>query len=104
MIPERRMYFSCTEGTIVLDLVRSILSWRRIGEEAESVIRFSADGHGGGDNTQTIELYECMCTGNPPRSGGSEGLESAVVALSADLAMEELRVVDLEETWRALGR
>ncbi|OQA79956.1 MAG: 1,5-anhydro-D-fructose reductase [Lentisphaerae bacterium ADurb.Bin242] len=103
-IPERRMYFSCTEGTLLLDLCRSELKYCIIGDDSVRTVPFAADGHGGGDNTQTRELYEVMCTGLPPRAGGSEGLESAVVALAADQAINEERVIDLEPVWRSLGR
>ena len=58
-IPERRMYFSCAEGTMRLELYSSELSYKRIGEDMVT-IHYGADGHGGGDNFIMKELYECM--------------------------------------------
>ncbi len=103
-IPERRMYFSCTEGTMALELYASTLKYKRIGDEATQVINFGADGHGGGDAYIMKELYECMVNGTPPRSGGNEGLESAVTALGIDAAMTEEKIIDMEPIWKKLGR
>lgn len=104
IIPERRMLFHCTEGNMVLELYSSTMRYRNLGEEGETVIRFGADGHGGGDDYIMKELYECMCTGSAPKCSGSEGLESAVFALALDQASESASVVDLEPVWRAMDR
>lgn len=61
IIPERRMLFHCTEGTMSVELYSSVLAYRNIGEEGETVIRFPADLHGNGDLFIMKELYECMC-------------------------------------------
>ena len=103
-IPERRMYFACTEGTMRLDLYEKILEYRRIGAEGITRVSFQGDGHGGGDSFIMKELYHVMCTGDQPKSSGSEGLESAVTALSIDQAMTTEPVVDLEPIWKKLGR
>lgn len=103
-IPERRMYFSCSEGTLELELYASTLMYKRIGEEATKVINFGADGHGGGDAFIMKELYDCMVNGTPPKSSGNEGLESAVTALGIDAAMNDERIVDMEPIWKNLGR
>ncbi|MHB9139449.1 MAG: Gfo/Idh/MocA family protein [Victivallaceae bacterium] len=103
-IPERRMYFSCTEGTMIVELYSSILKYRRIGDESETVINFSGDGHGGGDSYIMKELYECMVKHSKPKCGGEEGLESAVVAMAIDQAIRERAVVDLAPVWKALKR
>ncbi len=104
IIPERRMYFSCTEGTMILELYTSTVKYRRMGENQTTSINFGADGHGGGDNYIMKELYHVMCTGEEPKSSGSEGLESAVTALAIDKAMNEETVVNVEPIWKGLGR
>jgi len=48
--PERRMFFSCTDGTMVLELYASTLRYRRIGDKEETLLDFKTDGHGGGDH------------------------------------------------------
>lgn len=102
-IPERRMYFSCAEGTMRLELYSSELSYKRIGEDMVT-IHYGADGHGGGDNFIMKELYECMTTGAEPKSSGLEGLESAVTALMIDKASIEEKVLDVEPVWAKLNR
>lgn len=104
IIPERRMYFSCTEGNLVLELYSSMLKYRSIGDAEETVVNFSGDGHGGGDSVIWSELYQSMRKSSRPKCGGDEGLESAVVALAIDQAMHEKRVVELEPVWKKLNR
>lgn len=103
-IPERRMYFVCSEGSMVLELYSSSLRYRRIGEQETRTVDFGADGHGGGDTYIMKELYHTMCTGENPKSSGSEGLESAVTALAIDKAMNEEIMFDVEPVWKGLGR
>ncbi len=103
-IPERRMYVSCTDGTLIVELYKSLLQYRRLGDKRPTVIDFAADGHGGGDDHIMKELFECMATGAAPKSGGDEGLESAVVALALDQAMRKRTVINLEPVWHKLRR
>lgn len=103
-IPERRMYFSCTEGTMVLELYSSTLRYKLIGDEGETIINFGADGHGGGDAFITKELYKTMSEGVKPECSGDEGLESAVVAIVMDQAAQTNQMIDLEPIWKKLGR
>jgi predicted dehydrogenase len=103
-IPERRMYFSCTEGTMVLELYSSSLRYKCISDEGETLINFGADGHGGGDAFIMKELYETMSKNIAPKCSGDEGLESAVVALALDQAAQTKQMVDLEPVWKKLGR
>lgn len=104
-IPERRMSFSCSKGNIVAELYSSTVSWRLIDGDQET-IQFGADGHGGGDNFIMKELYEGPMTtpDAQPVCSGSEGLESAVLALAIDKAARTQKVVDLEPVWKKLNR
>jgi len=104
VIPERRMYFSCTEGTMLLDLYKSTLCYRLAGNKEIHTVDFAADGHGGGDDNIMSELFDVMQHGGEPKCSGSEGLESAVFALALDQAMRENQVIDLEPVWRHLNR
>ena len=103
-IPERRMYFSCTRGTLVIELYTSELRYKAIDDAAETRLVFRADGHGGGDDTIMKELFETMQTDKEPRSSGNEGLESAVCAIVLDTAMRDETIVDMEPIWTRLGR
>lgn len=103
-IPERRMYFSCTEGTMVVELYSGELKYRRIGDEGLTVMDFAGDGHGGGDNYIMKELYECMIKHSNPKCSGDEGLTSAVVALAIDRSIRDKSMVNLEPVWQKLNR
>ncbi len=103
-IPERRMYFSCTEGTMIVELYSSMLKYRRIGDEGLTVMDFAGDGHGGGDSYIMKELYECMTRHSRPKCGGDEGLASAVVALAIDRSIRDKAMVNLEPVWKKLNR
>ena len=102
-IPERKMYFSCTEGTIIVELYSSTVTWQRIGVERHT-LNFGTDSHGGGDDFIMKEFMECVRSGSVPKSGGSEGLESAVAALAIEQAAETEQIVDLEPVWKMLDR
>ena len=103
-IPERRMSFTCTRGNIVVELYSSMLKYQILNQNMVS-ISFGGDGHGGGDSYIMKELYEGpMTKGELPKCSGSEGLESAVLALSIDKAAKTGKVVDVEPTWKKLKR
>jgi len=104
VIPERRLYFSCSEGTMKLDLETGKLYYSCIGDEGVMEVAIPGDGHGGGDSYIMKELYETMTRGVIPKCSGNEGLESAVYALAVDQAARTKQVVDLEPIWKSLGR
>jgi len=104
-IMERRMFFACTEGTMILDVYTMELRCKFLGEEAAHVYNFgSRDGHGAGDKVIMAELWDCMKNGTAPKCGGSEGLESAVFAMALDRAMVQGCIIDLEPVWKSLDR
>jgi len=103
-IPERRMYFSCTEGNLIVELYQSTLRYRQLADEGETVIDFGTDGHGGGDGFIMKELFATMTTGALPKCSGREGLNSAVFALALDQAARTGAVVDLTAVWQSLGQ
>ena len=104
-LPERRMYFSCTEGNMIAELYTGVLRVKHMGRKYEERYEFGGDGHGGGDDFIMKELYEyTMCNQEPPRCSGREGLESAVLALSFDQSARTGAMVDLESVWRTMGR
>jgi predicted dehydrogenase len=103
-LPERRMHFICTEGTIRLDLYSGELEYCNLGQQEISKISFKEDLHGGGDRFIMKELYDSMRTGAAPKCSGSEGLESAVWALAIDQASHSGQIIDLEKVWIKLDR
>jgi hypothetical protein len=103
-IPERRMYFSCTEGTMIVELYSGTLKYSCIGDEGITLINITGDGHGGGDSFIMKELYDTMSNGTLPKCSGNEGLESAVVAIMLDEAANSGMTIDLEPIWKNLQR
>lgn len=103
-IPERRLYFSCSEGNLRLDLYAKKISWRNLGDDAEHTLVFTgSDGHGGGDDTIMEELFDTMIHHTQPRCAGKEGLRSAVYAMAIDKAATTGVPVDLAPVWKKLG-
>jgi predicted dehydrogenase len=104
-IPERRMYFSGTEGTLIVELYTGLIRAKRLDEEETRIFDFSqGGGHAGGDTIIMRELYDTMLNGTPPKCSGEEGLTSAVVALAIEEAKDRGAVFDLEPVWERLGR
>jgi len=103
-IPERRMYISGTEGTIIAELYSGSLRAQRIGEPPREIEMLPGGGHGGGDDFIMKSLYETMTDGTPPVCSGEEGLQSAVVALAIDRAASGDGTYNLEPVWSELGR
>ena len=101
-MPERRIYFSCTEGTMIIE--SCMLKYKCIGDEGITLIHIPADGHGGGDDYIMKELYDTMVNGTEPECSGNEGLESSVVAIMLDQAVETGTTIDLESIWKKLHR
>ncbi len=103
-IPERRMFFHCTTGSLIVDLYSHLIRYKLLGSNEIHSIDIGGDGHAGGDPFIMKELFETMSTGSKPKCSGSEGLESAVFALACDQASTTGKIVDLEPTWQALQR
>jgi len=103
-IPERRMYFAGTEGTLIAELYTGQLELKRLGyDEPTTSYDFSGSMHGGGDRVISDQLVESMTKHTLPACSGEEGLTSAVVSLAIEQARIEGKTVDLEPTWSRLG-
>ncbi len=103
-IPERRMYFHCTRGNLIVDLYTMKIIVKTIDGPVASVFDFEKSAnHGGGDAVIAQELAESMKTGEKPKCGGKEGLRSTVVALAIDEARIQGKVVDLAPLWIQLS-
>jgi predicted dehydrogenase len=103
-MPERRMYFSGTDGTMMAELYSGELHLQKINDEAVQVFRLVGGGHAGGDEIIMQEFYETISTGKIPKSSGVEGLESSVTAIAIEAAKDNMQVFDLEPVWKKLDR
>jgi predicted dehydrogenase len=101
-IPERRMYISCTEGTIIVNSDEYYIRYRRYSEYAETTLRYAPTGsHGGGDAVMARELASALLHGGQTEvSGSSNALDCALVALAADESMRTGKIVSLEDMLR----
>ena len=104
-IPERRMYISCTEGTISLELESGTLRYKRYNDECITKLEFPGDSHGGGDRVMAKELVDSLLSGKncSAVSGVKNGLDCAIVALAAEKAMNEGIVVNISEMLKNLN-
>ena len=102
-IPERRMYFHCTSGNLIVELYSGQLIYRILGEDEARHIDNIGGGHGDGDHYIMEAWLNTMCNGIQPLCSGEEGLRSAVVGISIDQARKEGRILDLSATWQELG-
>ncbi len=103
-IAERRMRFNCTEGTVIVDAHEGEIKYNIIGEKGFRRIHIAGDGHAGGDPIMTREIFETITENAPVKCSGSEGLESAVLALSFDESARTGKIVDVEPVWKYLER
>ena len=102
-IPERRMYFHCSAGSLIIELYSGILQYKSITDEAVQVINMTGGGHGDGDVNIMNELHDSMVNGTIPVCGGEEGLRSAVVGIAIDEARKTGTIIDLSTIWKSLG-
>lgn len=109
VLPERRMYFSLTEGTIIAEIYSRKLTCRSMSDQVTTTQDFgevgmTKGGHGGGDEILKQELFDCIYHGSQPKCSGREGLESAIFAMALHEAALKGEVFDLEPIWKQLNR
>lgn len=103
-IPERRMYISGTEGTLIVELFSGIVRLKRIDEPIEHSWKYETSiGHAGGDLVIMRDAYDMCISGKLPACGGREGMLSTATALAIHQAAEQKSVVDLEPVWKSFG-
>ena len=85
-IPERRIYISCTEGTIIVECFSGVITYSRLDEPYVTTLKFKGcNTHGGGDEIMAEEVMKAVLEGKSMAvSGSANGLDCARVALAAD--------------------
>jgi len=92
--PERRMYISCTEGTIIAESISGVLAFRRYDEPYETRLVYYGGGHGGGDQVMAKEIMGALLSGKKiVVSGSQNGSACAKVALAADESARTGKIV-----------
>ena len=104
-LPERRMYFCGTEGSLRADAVSGTIEVQRIGHETkvDRIETSSAGGHAGGDEVMAQGLVGTLLEGHAPLVSIREAVQACASALAIDQAMSEGRVVHLDSYWKKIG-
>ena len=104
-LPERRMYYCGTEGSLRADAVTGVIEVQRIGHKPkiERIDTGKGGGHAGGDEVMALGLAGTLLEGHAPLASIHEAIQACVTAFAIDQAMEEGRVVHLESWWKTLG-
>lgn len=97
-IHERRMYISCTEGTLIPEFFTSTLRYKRYSDAEETFMQFPVESHGGSDVAMVHEMVDGLLSGDDSvRSSGDNGLDCAITALAAEEAIDTGRIISIEE-------
>lgn len=97
-IHERRMYISCTEGTLIPEFFTSTLRYKRYSDPEETFMQFPVEAHGGSDVAMVREMVDGLLAGDDRvRSSGDNGLDCAITALAAEEAIDTGTIIDIKE-------
>lgn len=104
-LQERRWYLAGTEGTLVADLVRNRLTFRRAlsrgRPEKMEFGHLTADNHNGADQAMARDLKATLETGAAFPVTPADSLVAGLTVMALDQAMDEGRVVDCAPVWAA---
>lgn len=97
-ISERRMYISCTEGTIIAEAESGTIRYKHYDELCETCLKFTGGGHSGGDEVMVREIADAVLNNKELAVSGSvNGLACARVALAADKSVETGKIIRMDE-------
>jgi predicted dehydrogenase len=104
-LQERRWYIAGTDGTLVADLVRNRLLFRgsldRGRPERREWGNLTADLHNGADQAMAADLLAALEGRARFPVTAEDSMEAGLTVMAIDKAMDEGRVVDCGEMWRA---
>jgi predicted dehydrogenase len=113
IMPERRMYFHCTQGNCIVEQYSATLKYQAIDETESHLVQFAEfhdahlEGyqkvHADGDEVMIKNLACTMRDGTPFLCGAREGMLGSVVGIMIDHARLTGQVLDLTDTWKSLG-
>ncbi|HEV2363981.1 MAG TPA: Gfo/Idh/MocA family oxidoreductase [Caulobacteraceae bacterium] len=105
-LQERRWYIAGTEATLIADLARNRMLFRRVLDRGRPErLEFggrTADGHNGADQAMALDLLAAMEGRAPFPVAPADALAAGLTVMAIDEAMEAGAVVDLEPTWARL--
>jgi predicted dehydrogenase len=99
---ERRWYVAGTEGTLIADLVRNKLMWRRAleaGAPMRQNFSVSDIDHNGADVAMAQDLVNALRGKGEFPVTASEAIEAGLTVMAIDAAMNSGQVVDCSSMW-----
>ena len=104
-LQERRWYLAGTDGTLVADLVRNRLTFRRTlargRPEKMEFGHLTDDNHNGADQAMARDLKATLETGATFPVTPADSLVAGLTVMAIDQAMDEGRVVECAPLWAA---
>lgn len=104
-LQERRWYIAGTEGTLIADLVRNKLMFRRaLGRGKPERLEWgnrTADNHNGADQAMARDLLAALEGKAPFPVTPQESMEAGLTVMAIDRAMQSKAVVDCASLWAA---
>jgi predicted dehydrogenase len=100
---ERRWYVAGTEGTLIADLVRNKLMWRRAldaGAPVRNSYPVNEINHNGADVAMAQDLVDALHRRRKFPVTAIEALEAGLTVMAIDKAMDSGEVVDCSAMWR----
>lgn len=104
-LPERRWYIAGTEGTLMADLVRNTLMWRRALEPASPYRRqfaVSESDHNGADVAMARDLIAALAGEAEFPVSPFQAIEAGLTVMAIDKAQALGQVVDCTAMWTTL--
>jgi len=102
-LQERRWYIAGTEGTLVADLVRNKLLWRRAMATGKPERREwnerTDDNHNGADQAMARDLLATLDERKPFPVTAQDSMEAGLTVMAIDRAMQTRAVVDCAAMW-----
>lgn len=102
---ERRWYISGTEGTLIADMTRNTLMWRRsleLSPPHRKQFDTSEDDHNGADVAMVKDLMAALSGEARFPVSAFHAIEAGLTVMSIDRAMHEGRVIDCSAMWTTL--
>ena len=102
---ERRWYINGTEGTLIADLVRNKLLWRRAldaGAPVRQAFPVNEINHNGADVAMAQDLVDALAGRRKFPVSAREAIEAGLTVMAIDKAMMSGTVVDCAPMWQRL--
>jgi predicted dehydrogenase len=102
---ERRWYIAGTDGTLIADLARNKMLFRRTLDRGKPERRdwgsITPDSHNGADQAMAADLFAALEGHAPFPVTPQESMEAGLTVMAIDKAMAEGAVVDCAPMWQA---